>query len=107
MLADAGGLCKANAALALGVHGDVYVASRDRWEVLHLTDGGSLIECWGANVQDGTEPQYPMSVGIGPDGTVYVADAVFPGPSVERFGEATTPSGRATTWGAIKATFAR
>ena len=66
--------------LALSADGSLYVVDTDNHRIQHLTTTGEVLHVWGSfgDVTTGSAPggsfNQPWGIGIGPDGSIYVAD---------------------------------
>lgn len=86
--------------LEIAPDGSIYVADADNHRIQHLSPDGEALHVWGsfADVASGAAPggtfNQPWGIGIGPDGSVYVADTW--NHRVQKF----TPDGEfLTMWG--------
>jgi len=66
--------------MGVGIDGSLYVVDTDNNRIQHLDDQGNLLHTWGS-FGDATQHSIgggffnqPWGIGIGPDGSVYVAD---------------------------------
>ncbi len=86
--------------LAIAADGSLYVVDSDNHRIQHLSPSGDALHVWGSfgDVTSGTAPggtfNQPWGIGLGPDGSVYVADTW--NHRVQKF----TADGKfLTTWG--------
>ena len=87
--------------VAVAADGSIYVADTENHRIQHLSTAGEVLHVWGSFAAgSGTEPappgtfNEPWGLGLGPDGSVYVADTW--NNRIQKF----SPAGQfITTWG--------
>ena len=75
--------------------GHLFIADESRSQVSELRTDGSTVRTFGSAGTGKGQLNRPRQVAVGPDGSVYVGESQWPGPSLKRFDAAGNETGTA------------